>query len=92
MSWALVLTWVSSENVRVWVGRREGLGYLATTFALKEHYPPSIIVIARIKNGAVGFAMFLLEELLPKWKYVRFEFFEGDCSANFEWIFPKRIT
>ena len=37
--------------------------------------PPSITVIARVKNRAIGFAMFLLRELIPKYKYVRFEYF-----------------
>ena len=42
LSWALVLTWVGpfvhDQNVGVWVGMR--VGFLATTFALKENYRP----------------------------------------------------
>ena len=42
LSWALVLTWVSPSSkikkVWVWVGRM--VGYLVTTFTLKEHYCP----------------------------------------------------
>ena len=42
LSWALGLTWVSpiiqDKTVGVWVGRR--IGYLATTFALKDQYDP----------------------------------------------------
>ena len=33
--------------------------------------------------------MFLLGELIPKYKYVRFEILKSDCNANFEWIFSK---
>ena len=37
--------------------------------------PPSITVITRYKkNWAVGFVMLLLGQLIPKYKYVRFEF------------------
>ena len=40
LSWALVLTWVSpfaqDKKTWIWVGGR--VGYLITTFALKEHY------------------------------------------------------
>ena len=32
----------------------------------EEALPPSITVIARVKNWAIGFAMFLLGELIPK--------------------------
>ena len=56
----------------VWVGGR--IGHLVKTFALKD-IPPSITVIARVKkNGAIGFAMFLLRELIRKYKHMRFEF------------------
>ena len=37
--------------------------------------PPSITVIARLNSfSAIGFAMFLLRELISKYKYVCFEF------------------
>ena len=32
-------------------------------------------VIARVNNWAIGFAMFLLGELIPKYKNARFDFF-----------------
>ena len=56
-----------------------GLGWEESRFS---HYdirpegvlPPSITVIARVKNWAIGFEMFLLRELVPKYKYVCFEF------------------
>ena len=34
----IVLLVIGERDVDVWVGRR--VGYLATTFALKEHYRP----------------------------------------------------
>ena len=44
--------------------------------------PLSITVIARlIIWGAIGFAMFVLQELIPKYKYVCFEFFNDVIVA-----------
>ena len=68
LSWALVLTWVSpsvqDKNLAVWVGRR--VDYLATTFALPEHYRQYNCDSESEKNWAIGFAMFLVGELIPK--------------------------
>ena len=36
--------------------------------------PPGITVIARLNIWAIGFVMFILRELIRKYKYERFEF------------------
>ena len=38
-----------------WVWVREGIGFLAMTFALKEHFRP---VLKKLKKWAIEFAMF----------------------------------
>ena len=62
-----------------WVGRR--VGYIAT-FVLKEHYR-----IARVKIWPIGYAKFLLGELIPKYKYVRFEFLKVILALNLNGYF-----
>ena len=73
LSWALVLTWVSPYVQ----DKKEGLGNRLSRYDIHADgaLSPSITVIARLNIfRATGFAMFLLRELIPKYKYVSFEF------------------
>ena len=49
--------------------------------------PPSIT-----DNESKHFLVWInsLKRINSKLKYLRLELFEGDCSANFEWVFPKQ--
>ena len=80
-SWALVLTWVShfvnnKKNTQKTKQTKIGFGLGGNRLCRYDiraegALPPSITMIAR-------------QKMFGYWKYVRLEYFKGDCSANFE--------
>ena len=99
LSWALVLTWVSpfvqDKNVGFWVGggggggRERGNRLSRYDIRAEGALPPSITMITRVKHLGYWICnMFLRINSKIEICALR-TFYEGDCSANFEWMFPK---
>ena len=72
---------------KTWFGVGERIGFLATTFALKDHYR-NCDKHSMKKNVLLNLQCFS-EKIDSKYKYMRLEFQKVIIALIFEWVFPK---